>query len=85
MPREMSDTMHEVILTHYLNPTDITHSCYSKITELEWCAKEVERLVSKGRNCDLAFSDSGTVAVREWIPDGKWDNFVVGGKETLDK
>ena len=77
MPREMSDTMHEVILTEPSDPSEIIRSGYGKITMLEWCAKEVERLVSKGRNCDLAFSDSGMVAVREWIAPGKWDNFVV--------
>ena len=73
--------MHEVILTHYLNPTDITHSCYGKITELEWCAKEVEHLNRRGRNCELAFNDSGLVAVREWIAPGKWDNFVVNSED----
>ena len=69
--------LREIILTELSDTKEIIHSGYGKITMLEWCAKEVERLVSKGRNCDLAFSDSGTVAVREWIAPGKWDNFVV--------
>ena len=81
MPREMSDTMHEVILTEPSDPSEIIRSGYGKITMLEWCNLEAERLVRSGRNCELAFNDSGMVAVREWIAPGKWDNFVVNSED----
>ena len=79
--------LREIILTEYLDPNETTYTGYhaegppEQLTELEWCKRVVAGMVSRGRNCELAFNDSGMVAVREWIAPGKWDNFVVNSED----